>query len=546
MAAALEAVMSRKPPSETFRIVVSGDAYQMLYDWPSLDAERANTDTLYLPHLRFGRFASCEPNPLDEWQCFPLTLSFRMTKPIATFANAFWGREAAGDIVAGNANPAPLPVTLHLLKNYYGPEETVPGRGKINITCHKIACLVKACVEKYGIDEVVVIAATTGKPSKSSGFTPKSPLALLSDELAHPSHDLPTFVSASESTSRPHNRKGKLSIITSYKSKGIERKCVIYIGFEVYSDRVHDINQVCVSLTRASEELHIFTSVRCDIYPLEVRPGGAYPREREIGAKHAIEEMVKAGLLKTVNADEPQCGFSPARMLDMLVTVKNRTTTSLPAYQVTELTEHISLAMQDAFCAMVLPSMPTEPTPLADRCNYLHASQHGKQSRAVGHLVYDLSKFFGDAIPMFHHHTRHGTRHPNLALLEQRDGLIAKHQAFWDVSDAHPSFYVWAAIESAVLKQEPGAFNQESAVLYEFKHSSSDGAWIQRMQLAVYGAMRAIATGKVVKCVLLNTSTPSRLEFNVHPALAIEAMDMLILHAQVRKSPDERAARRRR
>ncbi|KAJ1640209.1 hypothetical protein T492DRAFT_855618, partial [Pavlovales sp. CCMP2436] len=108
-----------------------------------------------------------------------------------------------------------------------------------------------------------------------------------------------------------------------------------------------------------------------------------------------------------------------------------------------------------------------------------------------------------------------------MALLEQK-GLIQKHQK------GHPSWKL--------------AFKRAANVVYEFKHTSADGEWSQRVQLAVYGAMRAHLTGKVVKCVLLNTSTPSRLEFNVHPARAIEAMEMLIANAQLSESPDERSA----
>lgn len=230
---ALQCVFARctKKP----RFIVCGDAYQMLYDFPSLGDDRARVDFMTNAREHFGRFTGGR-----EWTTHQFTQSFRLTPNIAAFVNTFWERETP--IVGANDRVPNLKVKYHYC----------------NVYDEELSKLIQRSIDTYGREAVLLV----GQSMKS-----KTPLTAQTNWLyntpVHIKNDGGSGLDARELAR-------KACALTCCKSKGCEFKVVYFIGFHVFNSALMmSLSQACVGLTRASAELHVVQSAKEHVYPIK-------------------------------------------------------------------------------------------------------------------------------------------------------------------------------------------------------------------------------------------------------------------------------------
>lgn len=246
---------SKKP-----RFIVCGDAYQMLYDFPSLGEDRARTDFMTNASAHFGRFTGGR-----EWTAHRFTQSFRLTPNIAAFVNTFWERDAP--IVGANDRAPNLKVKYHYC----------------NVYDEALSKVIQRSIDTYGREAVLLV----GQSMKS-----KTPLTAQTNWLyntpVHIKNDGGSGLDARELAR-------KACALTCCKSKGCEFQVVYFIGFHVFNAALMmSLSQVCVGLSRASAELHVVQSAKEHVYPIK----GDLDRVHETYA--ALHRLRDEGVLEFV------------------------------------------------------------------------------------------------------------------------------------------------------------------------------------------------------------------------------------------------------
>lgn len=266
---AIRAVLAAR--ASDFRIVVLGDEAQMLYDFPSLGADKADTRFMHDAPQHFGFAAGSR-----EWTRRVLSKSFRLTPAMATFANAFWCR--AETIVGANAHAPDTPVNYHCIDPY----------------SDRISDLISESVHRYGAENVLVVGQSTKY---------RTPLAKQADEL-HAAVHLKDGGAGSAPSDLELARK--VNVSTACKTKGAEYKCVWLLGFGVHNSALlMSVNQMCVALTRGSVELHVVQPPRQHIYPI----GGDVARIDE--TYEVVTNLIAAGIVRCASAPLPRPAGEP-------------------------------------------------------------------------------------------------------------------------------------------------------------------------------------------------------------------------------------------
>ena len=196
-----------------------GDPAQMLYDYD--DEDPALLEFCQTPERHFRNEG--------EWVRSRLSVSFRLTPPVVTLANALL-HDSASPIVAGNADPEPPAPRVITSSNWEWAAVVVPlGRGLVlqnGLQLHQITLLARS------------VRADTNRP-----------LAILINALAHAG--CPVYVHGVDG---PNDRvqRGKLRVCTWHASKGTQNTAVIVLGVD--GDSQH--NPLHVALTRSRR--HVF------------------------------------------------------------------------------------------------------------------------------------------------------------------------------------------------------------------------------------------------------------------------------------------------
>ena len=240
---------------DSLSMIVCGDTSQMLYDYKTLGADRADSKYLLNAQQYFG-FATGE----REWTRRTLSWSFRLTPNMAAFLNAFWGRSDM--IVGANTRVPNRPVTLICTDPY--KDDIVQD--------------IEQSVHEYGREQVLIVGHST---------KPGTPVNSITNSLHAPAY-MKTEGSADED-----ELANKVHVLTACASKGAEYKAVWFIGFEVFSaNRMMTVNQACVGLSRASEELYIVCHNKNWLYPV----AGDLSRMAESYA--VLRDLRDAGVVK--------------------------------------------------------------------------------------------------------------------------------------------------------------------------------------------------------------------------------------------------------
>lgn len=339
---AIGRVLERCAQGRSPRIIVCGDPYQMLYDFPSLGDDKASVSFMMDCAQHFGPFA-----PGRVWTEHTFTQSFRLTPNVAAFVNSFWGRDY--EIVGANDRTSNTRVYYH----YTNPYSQV------------LAQMIQQSIDRYGKEHVLLVGQST---------KPRTPLTAQSNQLHTPVH----LKAGDAGALDPKELVKKTPVLTACKSKGCEYKVVWFIGFHVYNtELLMSVNQVCVGLSRACVELNVVHAIGKHIYPI----GGDVARIDE--TYDVLFRMRDAGVLTFVGGREPprEQAAPISRPRD---TIAISECTRVNARDLRAIKHRLGSA------SVVVSAIEVN----AARLRY-------DIGRSVRGLYYDVSDLFGDAIPMY-------------------------------------------------------------------------------------------------------------------------------------------------
>ena len=325
------------------RIIVCGDPYQMLYDFPSLGEDKASISFLMDCAQHFGAFA-----PGRAWTEHTFTQSFRLTPHIASFVNAFWARDGH-EIVGANDRVPNTRVYYHYTNPY--------GQG--------LAQMIQQSIDRYGKEHVLLVGQST---------KPRTPLTAQSNQLNTPVH----LKAGDSGALDPKELAKKTPVLTACKSKGCEYKVVWFIGFHVYNtELLMSVNQACVGLSRACVELNVVQATGKHIYPI----GGDVARIDE--TYDVLFRMRDEGVLTFVG------GREPPRVQDAPVS-RARDTIAITECTRVNARDLRAIKQRLGSESVVMATVAVN----AAKLRY-------DIGRSVRGLYYDVSDLFGDAIPMY-------------------------------------------------------------------------------------------------------------------------------------------------
>jgi hypothetical protein len=204
------------------QVAVLGDRKQAIYSYAGADVRYlVNADT----HFKNDR----------EWDCHMLGTSFRVPVAIAAFVNNTMLKEPR--IAAHTCRGLRV---KYVAVNLFRPRYVVE--------------TIKAWVATYGANDIFVLTASTRK---------RGPVVKVLNALTN--SNVPVYVMDSYLEPRDQDlvMKDKVVFSTFHKSKGLERKCVLILGFdssylEYYNRNCNPRvcpNELYVAVTRASVEL---------------------------------------------------------------------------------------------------------------------------------------------------------------------------------------------------------------------------------------------------------------------------------------------------
>ena len=272
------------------QVVVLGDPCQLLYDFPSLEENRASAEYLVDAPRHFAPLAA----PGCAWHAIEFTRSFRLTPNVAALCSAYWG--GGRRIVGANTTSGNRPVEMLAVGSF---DDLVRER------------LVEM-VDEFGPDEVLVLCQTT-----QSRRTPvrKHINVLLTAFPRYAFH-------ISSSPGDGASATGKIRVNTFCGAKGLEARAVMVIGFHVYDRaKMSSLNQICVACSRARELLVVVSDPKYEVYPAEgdlaVETAARLQRLRELGVVGVPES----------------CGDATAELTPHPISIKNAMRVSPLAYR---------------------------------------------------------------------------------------------------------------------------------------------------------------------------------------------------------------------
>ncbi|KAJ1617211.1 hypothetical protein T492DRAFT_894102 [Pavlovales sp. CCMP2436] len=238
----------------------------MLYDFPSLCADKANTRYLLDAPTCFGAVSGGR-----EWTRATFSQSFRLTPNIAAFVNTFWDR---GELIVGANSRAPNKKVNYYCMNPYSRD---------------LAQLIQHSIREYGAEAVLLI----GQSTKA-----RTPLTRQSNLIS-----TPVYLNDGTGGGGTAEELAKKSpILTACRSKGCEFKCVWFIGFHNYNvELMMSVNQVCVGFSCASVELNVVQAEHKHIYPIGgklARMGESYERLRQLARDGVISLVACPAILQ--------------------------------------------------------------------------------------------------------------------------------------------------------------------------------------------------------------------------------------------------------
>jgi len=219
------------------QICLIGDVYQNIYSFKGAD-ERFMTLGSRL--FRFNDF---------EWSYLKLSVSYRITKQMATFLN---NCVLQTNRVKAIKNGAPVDYAI--------------------LDIHRPGSIIKNIImpllNQYKYEDIFLL--------NSSIKSAKSPVAKVTNLLSN-SFKIPIYAPISEEEIiRDDVIKGKMVVSTFHQTKGLERKVVIVFGFDAFyynygnnKDKDTEVcpNDVYVALTRAKEKLIVLHNCKNDFMP---------------------------------------------------------------------------------------------------------------------------------------------------------------------------------------------------------------------------------------------------------------------------------------
>jgi DNA polymerase III epsilon subunit-like protein len=219
--------------NENTCICVLGDENQCLYKYAGADSRYLTRANVIFINER-------------EWIRMPLSTSFRLTQPIATFVN----KCIHGDDNIVSVRDGVKPIYIYA--NAFDSDAT----GACNVVVSKILEYINM---GYAADDIFILARSVKGNTK--GDRKNTPVSRLSNSIQHAMPNIHIYSSLSdEKTSLDVKCSMNKLVITTYnQSKGRQRKIVIIYGIDNWGNDNPDTcpNAIYVALTRAQEHLVI-------------------------------------------------------------------------------------------------------------------------------------------------------------------------------------------------------------------------------------------------------------------------------------------------
>lgn len=222
------------------KVCILGDRHQSIYGFGGADS----------------RFITMAPQVFRwmndlPWNAATLSTSYRITRQMALFLNkCVLGEDR---MIAQKDGPRPIYM-------WAGPDQM----------CNEV---IKAA-RQYGNDNVFILAASVRSKSKFN------PVNVLANKLT--ANSIKIYIPFSNETELKEDlMRDKVVFSSFHQAKGLERKCVFVLGFDLsylkFYDKAHGLtNKACpnamyVALTRAAERLVLFCSAQNPPMPF-IRP----------------------------------------------------------------------------------------------------------------------------------------------------------------------------------------------------------------------------------------------------------------------------------
>lgn len=211
------------------RICVVGDKYQSIYGYNGSDS----------------RFITCAESIFSKavWSRINLSTSYRINNQMAVFVRDCLGRQ------------------ITAAKNGAKPRYLFQGAD------FDVLREVQRYLLEYSAEDIFILAPSVRGSSKS-------PISRISNSLSRCGYQV--YMPSDDSRSLDEDiLRGKLVFSTFHQAKGLERKCVIVLGFDATyykyynreADRTQCPNELYVAITRASERLTLVHGTRQEFLP---------------------------------------------------------------------------------------------------------------------------------------------------------------------------------------------------------------------------------------------------------------------------------------
>lgn len=231
------------------KLCVLGDKNQNIYSYQGAD----------------HRFLTLAPDIFNwnsyEWKYCTLSISFRMTKSIATFVNKCVLKE--NRIKSPNGNDGVKDDTCYITQNLYSTD------GFNEIAKYIDSVLIKTL--NFKTSEIAVLAYSIKSLTQGITSKVKFNLMLIANALSEYGHSIYYPDNDTEESANEKLLKHKILFSSFHQAKGIEREAIVLVGFDdglsnMSNDFVSPIcpNILYVATTRAKKKMVIFHNVNND------------------------------------------------------------------------------------------------------------------------------------------------------------------------------------------------------------------------------------------------------------------------------------------
>ena len=225
----------RKPE----RMCLFGDERQTIYDYGKLYTDRSDGRFLTMGSQIFKDMVIC-----DKWEEKKLNVTWRLTPEMCSLLNSAFIKKR--DYLISGKPPSNIKPEYYMC-DLYKPYEIV----------NLIVDLIEE--KHYKQDDIFILASST---------TSDDCVAKKIETYMHTKYNTKYSFYVSNDDDRPINdesSKGKITISTFHKTKGLERKVIIFLNLDMtqtlyykHNNNEYLSNKFYVGLTRAKERLYIF------------------------------------------------------------------------------------------------------------------------------------------------------------------------------------------------------------------------------------------------------------------------------------------------